>query len=140
MYHEDLEARKRHEELEARKRRTPSAITTIFVTRDGRVGLWLQRCPLCGCGHVHTICPFHDIRIAFAAAGGFRCSHCQLGPNYIPGAESARDYQLVWDNGPALFAPGASRSRAAKNAMRRLRALGIETLNEEIPSSLWVWR
>ena len=105
----------------------------VFVSRTGRVGYWIPRCPFCGHEHIHGSYEPFDPRSAEGL--GWRCSHCDQGGG---------TYELVLAPEPARFAPGAKHSFHAKHTMKWLRSIGMKTSDEVIPSerpcSWWRWR
>jgi hypothetical protein len=120
----------------------------IFVSRLGKVGYWLPACPFCGCEHVHGgYKPFDPRkRQGFAKfqtnlrgeqSLGWRGPHCHEGPQQ-------GEYELILAAGPARFAPGAKRSRAARSTMAYLRSIGVDVSDKILPSakehSWWRWR
>jgi hypothetical protein len=124
----------------------PIAWVHIFVSRLGRVGYWIASCPICGHEHVHggysdpfdprkrQGFPKYQVNLRGPRSLGWRVPHCHAwdAPAYY-----YHEYELMLAAGPARFAPGAARSRAAKMAMAYLRSIGVETSNDTIPSS---WR
>jgi hypothetical protein len=112
------------------------ALAHIFVTRLGRVGLWIPNCPNCGDEHVHGGYPPYDIREGFSAANGWRAPHCKQITATSVG------YRLTDSGMPARFAPGASRARKAIATMAWLKSIGLPTSGHEISSAkprVW-WR
>src|SRR5262249_14459280 len=77
--------------------------TTIYVARDGDVGLWIPQCPFCGFEHTHGPYRFYDIREAFKAVGGSRSPHCHQALWPVPNAKIGT-YQLTPAPGPSRFA------------------------------------
>jgi hypothetical protein len=78
-------------------------------------------------------------RIIASVPTDVRCAFQMPGHTPQPDDE----YYLKLGPWPARLAPGAERSRAAKNACKYLRSIGVETSDEVIPSALphswWRW-
>jgi hypothetical protein len=121
------------------------AYVRVFVARSGRIGYHIAECPDCGDEHIHGPYPFFDPRkrqgfaefqtdLSCAESLGWRVPHC-----HSPRSE----YELVLAADPARYAPGAQRSRLAKQAMSNLRSIGFPTSNETLssrwPRSKWRW-
>jgi hypothetical protein len=121
----------------------PIAWSHIFVSRVGNVGLWIPRCPFCGFEHVHGGYRPYDIRQAFEKCDGRRAPHCHQAPLYAAWGTGC-SYQLKHIGGCVRFAPGARRSRAARETTNYLKAIGLETTDETIcsnrPIAWWRWR
>jgi hypothetical protein len=73
------------------------------VSRLGHVGLHIERCPFCGCEHVHGGYRPYDIRQAIKAMDGWRSPGCDQAPD---------EYQLKQAAGPARYAPWGEIFRA----------------------------
>jgi hypothetical protein len=132
----------------------PIAWTHIFVSRLGRVGYWIACCPICGYEHTHGgYAPFDprekqgyakvQVNLRGPQSLGWRVPHCHQAPWEAVG-HGGHEYELMLAAGPARFAPGANRARAARRTLAYLRSLGIETSDATIPStrplSWWRWR
>ena len=116
----------------------------IFVTREGRVGYWIRECPNCGYEHTHGSYPPFDPREFANGPKGRRAPHCKFHPR-SPSFPGGRDtYELRLVDEPAYLAPGAERSRLAKDTMQYPSNLGIEVSDKTIPSEMptrsWRWR
>jgi hypothetical protein len=132
----------------------PIAEAHIFVSRLGRIGYWIARCPMCGYEHVHGgYAPFDprerqgfpkfQVNLRGPHSLGWRAPHCHHAPRSDT-HEDEDEYELMLAAGPARFAPGAEHSRRAKRTMDYLRSIGVPVSNDLLPSSnkpsWWRWR